>query len=578
MLPLRLEGVRFNGGPALGVAVLHQPKIIVRHLIAEDISHELERLRDAVEGMHDALDTMLADKALSETGEHREILESYRMIAEDRGWLGRIIEAIESGLTAEAAVQKIQDETSARMAQITDSYLRERAADFEDLADRLLQHLAGHQNGGMDALPTDLSDMVVVAKSMGPGQLLDYDRDRLRALLLEDGSPTSHVAIVARALDIPVVGRVRGLLDRIEPFDPVIVDGDNGQVFIRPGDDVQQVFTRSVRAISRRKAAYAALRDEPAKTRDGFVFSLNLNAGLLVDITSMHETGADGVGLYRTEIPFMVRPDFPGVQAQAELYTRILDQAEGKPVVFRTLDIGGDKVLPYFSEPVDENPAMGWRAIRIALDRPAILRQQLRALIQASAGRGLAVMFPMITEVAEFDSARAVLDIELQRAKSRGQKMPKTVQVGAMIEVPALTWQLPALFQRVDFLSVGSNDLVQFMFATDRGNPRMAERYDVLSPSVLTLLRSIADQCTAAGVPVTVCGEMAGQPLEAMALAGIGYRSLSMVAPSVGPVKDMIRSLELRRLADYLRTQCGSADHSLRGKLKSFAKDHGIAF
>ena len=580
LLPLRLPGVRLTGGLAIGLAVPHEPRIVVKRLIAEDIPLELDRLNAALAGMYSALDMMLADDALAQGGEHREILETYRMIAEDRGWLGRIREAIEGGLTAEAAAEKVRNENNARMQAVADPYLRERMADLDDLARRLLIHLAS--GSGDIQRPGELpADIVVIAHSMGPAELLDYDRTRLRGVVLEEGSPTAHVAIVAKALDIPVVGRVRGALARIEPNDPVVVDADHAQVFVRPGDDVLAMFRQTASDRVARRATYAAMRDLPTVTCDGIAVSLRLNAGLLVDLQMLGETGADGVGLYRTEIPFMVRAAFPTADDQAQLYGRILDLAGGKPVVFRTLDIGGDKMLPYFGERTEDNPAMGWRAIRIGLDHPALLRRQLRALVRAAAGRELNVMFPMIAEVAELDAAKRLLELELGRARARGMAPPKVLKMGAMLEVPALLFQLPALCSRVDFLSVGSNDLVQFLFASDRGNPRLAQRYDVLAPPVLTLLRQLVETCRAArggdGLSLTLCGEMAGDPLEAMALIGLGFRQLSMAAPSIGPVKAMVRSLELGRLAEYLEEIRGSADHSLRSKLIAFARDHGVA-
>jgi phosphotransferase system enzyme I (PtsP) len=574
LLPLKLDGVSFNPGLAIGAAVLHAPRVTVDRMVADDPEAEQQRFRAAFDGMHTALDDMLSASDIAEDGEGREVLETYRMFAEDRGWAARISEAIDSGLTAEAAVQRAHDGIRARMSHVRDPYLRERLHDFEDLTNRMLHHLTGVPATAAGAdLP---EDVVLVARNMGPAELLDYDRSRLRALVLEEGSANAHVAIVARGLDIPVVGQARGVLDRIEALDPIIVDGDNAQIFIRPGEEVHSQFAASSRARQKRMAAYAARRDLPSITRDGVSISLQLNAGLLIDLTHLRETGADGIGLYRTEIPFMVGSDFPSIDTQAELYGKVLDQADGKTVVFRTLDIGGDKPLPYFANGADENPAIGWRAIRISLDRPAILRRQLRALIAAAAGRVLDVMFPMITEVAELDAARAILDLEIARAERSGAEMPQSVRVGAMLEVPALAWQLTPLLRRVDFLSVGSNDLIQFLFASDRGNPKLADRYDVLSPSLLILLRSIVRACDEAGVPVTLCGEMASRPLEAMALAGLGFRSISMAAPSIGPVKETIRSMSLGPLTSYLDGLLEKSDRPVRNGLRTYARDHGI--
>ena len=574
-LPHRLDGVRLNAGLAIGTAVLHQPSIVIRQVVADNPELELERLNRATGEMHRAIDRLIATSDLGDGGEHHDILDTYRMFAEDRGWLGRIREAIESGLTAEAAVQKVRDDTRARMTQITDPYIRERLTDLEDLANRLQHHLSGEAVTATQQVLPD--DVVLIARSMGPAELLDYDRSRLRALLLEEGSPTSHVAVVARALDIPVVGRVKGALANIEAGDLIVVDGDNAQIMIRPGEDVQQAIELALIERRHRRAHYQALRDLPATTSDGVTVELQINAGLLLDLPELDATGADGIGLYRTELPFMVRNSFPTVEEQADLYRRVLDQAGGKPVVFRTLDIGGDKLLPYLPEMVEENPAMGWRAIRIALDRPAMLRQQLRALIAAAAGRPIAIMFPMVAELAEFDAARRILAIEVRRAQQRGVTLPSRLSVGAMLEVPALIWQLPSLCARADFISVGSNDLMQFLFAKDRSNARLADRYDVLSPPALACLADIVKVAGAAKVPLCLCGEMAGGTLEAMTLVGLGFRSLSMSPSSIGPVKAMVRSLELGPLRHYLAAQARQPDHSLREKLREFARDHRVA-
>lgn len=569
--PMRIEGLRLSGGIALGRAVLHQPRITIRQLVADNIDAEVRRLDDAVGKMHVALDDLL-DRSGFVDGEQREILESYRMFAEDHGWLGRIREAIETGLTAEAAVQKVQEDTRARMMQIADPYLRERLADLEDLGNRLLQHLMGHWLSNED-LP---EDSVVFARSMGPAELLDYDRRKLRAIVLEEGSPTSHVAIIAQALDLPMLGRVRDVLVKVDPGDPVIADAETGQVVLRPSDDVRDAITAAIAARSERQAAYAALRDQPAVTRDGARVSLNMNAGLLIELDQLDASGADGIGLYRTEIPFMIRSEFPDVAAQTELYRKILDRAGDRPVVFRTLDIGGDKRLPYLEDARDENPAMGYRAIRFALDRPVMLREQLRALLRAAAGRRLDVMFPMIAEIAEFDQARALLDLEIERERNRGRPVPEVLRVGTMLEVPALFWQLPALCARADFISVGSNDLLQFLFASDRGNAHLADRYDPLSPPVLTFLGALVDQCYNLGKPAFICGDIASRPLEAMALVGLGFRSLSMPAAAIGPIKDIIRRLEVAALGRYLRSLMQLPDHSVREKLRLYAQERGI--
>jgi phosphotransferase system, enzyme I, PtsP len=572
--PERLEGLRLVEGVALGSAVLHQVRIEVGKLIAEDPEAEAARLEEALNGLRASVDELLLLPEVADGGEHREVLEAYRMFAYDAGWRRRMREAIRTGLTAEAAVRRVQEETRLRMAHVAEPYLRERLGDLDALADRLLIHLTGAE--GMHdpaALP---EEFILVARSLSPAELLDYDRARLRGVVLEEGSPTSHVTIIARALDIPMVGRLPGAVAKIEPGDRIALDGDHGQIFLRPGEDVEQAFARSIAGRAERRRVYAALRDQPALTRDGMRIGLHLNAAFLIDFTQLHETGADGVGLYRTELAFMVRDRYPDVDTQTELYTRVRELAGDHPVVFRTLDVGSDKHLPYWSARHEDNPAMGWRAIRLALDRPAVLRGQLRALIRASPGRSLDVMFPMIAEVAEFCAAKRLLEMELERAEARGQTLPSGVRVGAMLEVPALVWQLPALLSRVDFLSIGTNDLLQFLFACDRGNPALIDRYDVLSPPVLAFLRELVERCREAGVQLSICGEMASRPLEAMVLLGLGVRELSLMPGDLGAVKAMLRSLACGELARYLSQLHDLPDHSLRVRLQHYALDHGV--
>jgi len=573
LLPGRLSGMVLNEGLAIGTAVPHQRGIIIRQVVAEDPDAEVARLEDALGEMREALDVMLARSDVARDGEHREVLEAYRMFADDRGWLRRMQDAVRGGLTAEAGVQKIQNETRARMAGIKDPYLRARLADLDDLGNRLLHHLLRLGETREEALP---DDVVLIASDLGPAELLDYDQSRLRAVVLEHGAPTSHVAIVARALQIPMIGRCTGISTEVREGDQIIVDGETGQVLLRPSDAVRDGFLESMAAKERQKQAYRAVRDLPSVSRDGAAVSLMINAGLMIDLSHLQESNADGIGLYRTEVPFMIRDSFPDVETQAEIYSRILDTAAGKPVVFRTLDIGGDKVLPYWRGHDEDNPAMGWRAIRIGLDRPALLRRQLRALLHAAAGRSLSVMFPMVSDVAEFEAAKDLLQREIDREKAFGDRLPSELKVGAMLEVPALALQLPQLLERCDFVSLGTNDLVQFLFAADRTNPRLARRYDVLSPAVLTFIRDIARRAAEHGTPLTACGEMAGHPLEALALIGCGVRRLSMAPQAVDQVKTMLRSLEVASLEANINQLLTLPDHSIREQLRSYASDRDI--
>lgn len=572
--PYVFDGLGLAEGLAMGIAVLHEPRVAVSQLIAEDAVEEQTRLHQAMGSLRRRIDAMLDEQDVV-AGEHRDILEAYRMFAHDRGWIDRIEEGIKTGLTAEAAVERVQMETRARMASVTDAYLRERLADLEDLANRLLRHLIGKtETAAGDVLP---DETVLIARTMGPAELFDYDRAKLKAVVMEEGSPTSHVAIVARALGIPLVGACERVVERVESGDLIIADGDTGQVIIRPTQEVAAAFAESVAIRAQRRAEYAALRDTPAISLDGVEVKLHMNAGLTVDLPHLDATGAAGIGLFRTELQFMVSATMPKLATQIELYSAVLEAAGERPVIFRTLDVGGDKVLPYLGEVREENPALGWRAIRLVLDRPALLRYQLRALLIAAAGRSLSVMFPMVADVAEFRQAKQILEVERRRLERLGRSVPRQIRVGTMLEVPALAYQLTALLPLVDFISIGSNDLMQFFFAADRGNPKVASRYDILAPAALKLLAGIVAAGDTAGVPVSVCGEMAGRPLEAMTMIGLGVRALSMQPASIGPLKAMLTNLDVGELRKYVYTLLEAPDHTLRGKLESFARDHGVA-
>ncbi len=573
--PVHLKGAAYVEGVALGHVLLHEPRVVVTQLIAEDVDTELKRLDVAMASLKLSVDDLLARGAEVGAGEHREILEAYKMFAEDRGWTRRLQEAIRNGLTAEAAVERVQNDTRAQMARQTDPFLRDRLHDFDDLANRLLRELMGRPHGPVAGDLPD--DAVVIARNMGPADLLDYGRERLRGLVLEEPGPTSHVAIVARALGLPTAGQVE-VASLAEAGDPIIVDGDTGEVHLRPPGDIETAYADKVRFQARRQEQYRLIRDEPAVTRDGVPFTLQINAGLLMDMPHVEQSGAAGVGLFRTELQFMVASRLPRQTEQESFYGQVLDAADGKPVTFRSLDIGGDKVLPYFRQQREENPAMGWRAIRLGLDRPVLLRTQARALLKAAAGQELRLLFPMVTEVGEFVRAKAVVEREQKFLEGQGHTISERVSLGAMVEVPSLLWQLDELLEAVDFVSVGSNDLMQFMMASDRANTRIAGRFEALSPSFLRALRSVARAADAAGKPLTLCGEMAGRPLEAAALAAIGYRSLSMPSAAIGPVKSAIRSLELKPLAERLNAMIdeGAPGSEIRGELRAWADARSV--
>lgn len=573
--PVSIEGDSYGEGIGLGHVVLHEPRIVVTNLLNEDTDHELKRLTEALDSLRISIDDLLSRRDVSMEGEHREVLETYRMFAHDRGWVRKLEEAIRNGLTAEAAVEKVQSDTKARMIRLTDPYLRERMHDFDDLANRLLRQLTGYGPKGGGGLPMDA---IIVARAMGAAELLDYPREHIRGLVLEDGAVTSHVVIVARAMGVPIVGQVTGLVALAENGDPIIIDGDGGSVHLRPAAELRVSYEEKVRFRARRQEQFRALRSVEPITKDGERINLLMNAGLLVDLPQLNESGALGIGLFRTELQFMIASNMPKLEEQEAFYRSVLRQAAGRPVTFRTLDIGGDKVVPYFRGADEENPALGWRAIRLALDRPGLIRTQLRALLRAASGQELRMMIPMVTEVSELRAVRELMQKEFQHLSRFGYELPKKLQFGAMLEVPALMWQLDELMSEVDFVSVGSNDLFQFSMAVDRGNARVSDRFDILGRPFLRILRDIVRAAERNNTSLTLCGEMAGKPLSAMALLGLGFRSISMSPASIGPVKAMLLGLDVKQLSDMMNAALdeGYPREPMRHILEKFAQANNL--
>jgi phosphotransferase system enzyme I (PtsP) len=509
-------------------------------------------------------------------GETREVIETYKMFAYDEGWGRRINEAIDSGLTAEAAIERVQQRTRMRMRQIDDPLLADRMHDLEDLANRLLRIVSGQL--GTAAQAGLRQDTILIARNLGPAELLEYDRRRLKGVILEEGSLTAHVTIVARAMGVPVLGRVRDVRRMISDGDALLLDGTEGNVVVRASLAMEEAFDSKLVVGQKRRAQFAALRDQPSVSKDGTRITLMVNAGLRDDAAALDVTGADGIGLFRTEFQFLVSATLPMRQQQQRLYRDVLDAAGERPVIFRTVDIGGDKALPYMRQEGDqeENPAMGWRALRVALDRGGLMKPQARALLEAGAGRTLYVMFPMVSEPWEFEQAHAIFEAQRNWLIARGKRVPAAVKYGAMLEVPALAEVLDILLPKIDFLSIGTNDLTQFMFAADRANPRLAERYDWLSPAILRFLNRISKAAHEHGVPVAVCGEMGGRPLEAMALLGLGIERLSITPAAIGPVKAMVRSLDLASLRADMPGFLSAPPADMRATIAAWASAHNV--
>ncbi|MCH8616368.1 phosphoenolpyruvate--protein phosphotransferase [Sphingomonas sp. SM33] len=575
--PLRLAGLKLVAGMAKGQAVFHQPRVVVEHTVAEDTEAERERVYGAFRKMREQIDAMTKEAEFGTAGEHQEILETYKMFAYDEGWSRRINEAIDSGLTAEAAIERVQQRMRSRMRDIDDPLLQDRMHDLEDLSNRLLRIVSGRFG---TAAQTGLArDTVLIARNLGPAELLEYDRRRLKAVLLEEGSLTSHMTIVARAMGVPVVGRLTDIRHSVEEGETILVDGDNGSVIVRPTRVLGAGFEHRLTLRQQRRAEFEAVRNLPAVSQDGVPIGVMVNAGLAEDAEGLELIGADGIGLFRTEFQFLVSATLPGRDRQQRLYTKVLEAAGDRPVVFRTVDIGGDKALPYLTDIRDEseNPAMGWRALRLSLERSTLMKAQARALIEAAAGKVLRVMFPMISEPWEYEEARKLFEEQVDWARKGHRKLPTRIEFGAMLEVPALAETLDQLLPRIDFLSIGTNDLTQFLFAADRADPRLAERYDWLSPAILRFLRRIAKQACEAGVPVRVCGEMGGRPLEAMALIGIGIQDFSITPAAVGPIKAMVRSLDVSKVRARMEQLLDRPPVNMRKTLGDWAKRHRLA-
>ncbi|MEQ8294243.1 MAG: phosphoenolpyruvate--protein phosphotransferase [Roseovarius sp.] len=566
------QAVLFHGaagqeGAAQGHVWLHEPRVVVTNPIADDPHREMERLTAAVDELRVGVDRMLSNAKTGDS-EQLQVLEAYRMFANSKGWMRRMEEDISRGLSAEAAVEKEQSVARARMSQVTDPYLRDRLHDLDDLSNRLLRILTGQGNETGAEMPPD---PILIARNIGPAELLDYGR-RLKGIVLEEGSVGSHAAIVARALAIPLVIHAERITTEALNGDLILVDGDQGVAHLRPDETVVTAFRDKMAMAAKAQERYASIRDKPAETTCGTRIALLMNAGLMADLPSLDGSGAEGVGLFRTELQFLIRNHMPKRAELSELYARVMDAAHDKRVTFRTLDIGSDKVLPYMTATDEPNPALGWRAVRVGLDKPGVMRMQLQALIRAANGRPLSVMFPFVAQREEYTAARAEMDKALERERILGHTLPASLEVGAMLETPSLAFAPDSFYREVDFLSIGGNDLKQFFFAADRENELVRKRYDTLNVSFLTFLEGIVDRCNRLGTPLSFCGEDAGRPVEAACMAAIGLRSLSMRPASIGPVKSILRRTDLSELRAVIHEAREAGVQSVRPQVMEYLR------
>ncbi|ROR35002.1 phosphoenolpyruvate--protein phosphotransferase [Inmirania thermothiophila] len=522
-------------------------------------------VRSRITGMRERLgETLPADAAA--------LFDAYCMMLGEGGLEDDAVARVRAGAAAAAALRDTVREHARVFEAMEDEYLRERAADIRDLGARVMDDLLARERAGR-VWP---ERTVLVARELGASHLAEVPRERLAAVVSATGSGSSHVAILARALGIPCVMGAEGLpLGGLEG-EEVIVDGYRGRVYVRPSESVRTEFRRLIRQEARLGSELEALRNLPAVTRDGVRVPLMVNTGLLADIGPSLRSGAEGVGLYRTEFPFLVRDRFPGEEEQYRIYRQVLEAFAPRPVVARTLDIGGDKILPYFAIQ-EANPFLGWRGIRVALDHPEIFLTQLRALLRADEGLGnLRILLPMITDVSELDQAARLLDQAVAELREEGHAVERP-PVGAMIEVPSAVYLMPAIARRVAFVSVGTNDLTQYLLAVDRNNARVAGMYDGLHPAVVAALHDLVRAARRAGCPVSVCGELAGDPAAALLLLGMGVDSLSMSAASLPRVKWVIRSFA-RAEAEALLEEAMAMESAsaVRERLNEALEERGL--
>ena len=575
LMPVNLKGVVFAPGLAIGHIIFHEPRVEILKFKSKNSSKELQRLEKALTELRKDIDKMLRSSDFSGASDYKDVLEAYKMLSLDEGWVRKLNKAVLQGLTAEAAVESVQASMNEKFNKFDDIYLSERLYDLKDLSNRLERHLTGTAlSSSLTELP---KDTILLARNLGPTELLNYPKSKLKGLILEEGSRSSHTTIVARALNIPLMGRTKFLKEMsVKQNETVIIDGEKGEIFIRPTEDIQNIYSIRMKMSQTLKTEYKSIKDKKGITLDGKRIELNMNAGLVMELNQLEESGADGIGLFRTELQFLISETLPRMKEQKIFYRSVLDAAKGKKVIFRTLDIGGDKILPYMTAPKEENPALGWRAIRVALDRPGLLRLQLRALIHASENNELSVMFPMIAEFDELMQAKELLSKEISRMKKFNKLLPKKISIGSMLEIPSLIWQFDILLPEVDFISVGSNDLMQFLFAADRGNSAIVDRYSILKPSALRFLKQAVDKCNEFRVPIHICGDISGKFSYVLALLGLGFRSFSLTPADIGPIKKIVRSLHLGDLEKFMNSQLKTDLLAIENNLLLYAEQNNI--
>ena len=539
------SGVPGAPGVAIGIAVVLYPAADLASVpdkLADDIEQEIERFETALIAVRRDIRSVGQKLSNDLRPEEMALFDVYLNMLDDRALGAEVIVKIREGAWAQGALRQVVQQYIGHFELMDDAYLRERASDIRDLGVRILAYL--QETEGLGKVVEYHENTILVSEELTPAMLGEIPTDKLKGLVSVKGSSNSHVAILARAMGIPTIMGVVDVpyaqLDGLE----LVVDGYRGRIYSQPSDQLRKQYQRIYLEEQALNKDLECLRDEPAITQDGYRVPLWVNTGLITDALRSRDRGAEGVGLYRTEVPFMMKDRFPSEKEQTEIYRQQLETFAPNPVTMRTLDIGGDKSLPYF--PIKEdNPFLGWRGIRVTLDHPELFLLQVKSMLKASIGlNNLRIMLPMITSVGEVDEALHLIYRAHAEVEEEGNKVDMP-QVGVMVEVPAAVYQISDLGQRVDFLSVGSNDLTQYLLAVDRNNPRVADLYNSFHPAVLTALYKIAQDAKAINKPVSICGELAGNPAGAVILMAMGYEMLSMNASNLPKVKSVIRGVTL---------------------------------
>lgn len=574
--PVASYGTGVSPGFAMGgIYILSRRNQLEGTIVESTLPPEEEhkRLKIALEKAR--IQTLYMEKRVAETlsEEDAAIFHSHLMILEDRGFLGKIQELIDQEYGAARAVQEVVKFYVAAFSRMEDPYLKNRSADMEDIGNRLIDSLDGNEGRSLKLEEKRL----LVASNLLPSDLATMELEKILGIVAEQGDMNSHAAIMARSLGIPAVVGVEGILRQLSLKDELIIDGNSGHVYINPGQLIRTEYLRLQKDFSLKRRELAELQDLPAVTKDGVRISLKANIGMISDIRVARENGAEGVGLYRTEFPYMTRKTFPNRSEQKTLYAKIMDGFDSLPVTIRTLDIGGDKGLPYFQHPHEENPFMGWRAIRISLECRDIFRDQLAAIMTASVDRDARIMFPMISGIEEIRQIREIVDQVKDELRRSATPFNENIPLGIMVEIPAAVQIAGLLAKAVDFFSIGTNDLIQYTLAADRNNPKVKGYYTPYHPAVLHSIKRVADAAHAAAIPVSLCGEMAADPVSALLLAGLGITDLSMSSPSIPLVKQVLRSTSMAKARELAKAVLEmESSEEISAYLKESALEFGL--